>query len=71
MNKFCTALVALSVLILAAWTPLETSNNSVVRLSLDEQDFCSGVVISEEYMVTAAHCADATGFLKLFTKDRP
>ena len=60
MNKFCTALVALSVLILAAWTPLETSNNSVVRLSLDEQDFCSGVVISEEYMVTAAHCADAT-----------
>lgn len=65
MNKFCTALVALSVFILAAWTPLETSNNSVVRLSLDDRDFCSGVIVERVnedwvYMATASHCADAT-----------
>ncbi len=60
MNKVLTALVAFSILVLAAWAPLETSNNSVVRLSLDERDFCSGVIVSEEYMATAAHCADST-----------
>ena len=66
LNKaFASISILFTVLFLAAWTPLETSNNSVVRLSAYDRDFCSGVVVSRidedwVYVATAAHCAEAT-----------
>lgn len=67
MTPIKTLLASLCVLILAAWVPLETSNNSVTRLSYEGTDFCSGVVVQRlnpEWvnMATAAHCAEATSF---------
>lgn len=66
MNKAIASLaILLTVIFLSAWTPLETSNNSVVRLSLNDRDFCSGIIVERvnedwAYMATAAHCADST-----------
>lgn len=66
LNKtFATIGILLTTIFLTAWTPLETSNNSVVRLSMGDRDFCSGVVVEQVnkdfvYMATAAHCAEAT-----------
>ena len=68
--------IVLTVLFLSAWTPVETSNKSIVRLSLDGKDFCSGVIVERidadfVYMATAAHCADATSKIKSVKVELP
>ncbi len=71
MNKILSALsVICLVFVLSAWSPVETSNTSITRLSLDGRDFCSGVFVERlndkyTYMATAAHCAEAaSGFIE-------
>lgn len=75
--KFISGLaLLLTVVFLAAWSPLETSNESIIRLSINDQDFCSGAVVSKSkknfsYVATAAHCAAGTAQSVLVKTELP
>lgn len=34
----------------------QSNNNAIIRLVQNGRTFCSGVVVSDEYIITAAHC---------------
>lgn len=57
--KFALALVAL--LTLGAWMPLESANETSVRVATESgKEFCSGTVIDHvnNYILTANHCVE-------------